>query len=89
MRQVLLISAAVVMFAGSAQARLFGGGDCTGCLLHIQLLNPDDDDDEVLRPGPRGDESDAIEIGPRGPRWGDDGGIEPMPQGPSSDDEDE
>jgi hypothetical protein len=85
MKQVLLISAVAVVFSGSAQAGFFGGGDGTGRLLRIQQFSPGDDD-EVIRPGPRGDDGEPIELAPPEPDWGDDEMIEPRPQpGPPSD----
>jgi hypothetical protein len=58
MKHVLLISAAVLVSASSPQARPIGGNDCDErCRIDMQQLSPDnDDEDEVLRPGPREDE---------------------------------
>jgi len=82
MKRVLLITAAVLALAGSAQARTFGRNDgAEGSLVFVQqpsLGDEDDDDEATERPMPR---------------WDDDEVIRPMPPGPpgppSDDDEDE
>jgi hypothetical protein len=82
MKWVLLITAAVLALAGSAQARTFGRNDgAEGSLVFVQqpsLGDEDDDDQATERPMPR---------------WDDDEVIRPMPPGPpgppSDDDEDE
>ena len=84
MKQVLLIGTAMFVLASSAQAGFFGGGAGTGRLLHVQQYSPGDDD-EVIRPGPRGDDGEPIELAPPEPDWGDDEITEPTPQpGPPS-----
>ena len=82
MKWVLLITAAMLALAGSAQARTFGRDDgVEGSLFFVQqpsLGDEDDDDEATERPMPR---------------WDDDEVIRPMPPGPpgppSDDDEDE
>jgi len=75
MKWVLLITAAVLALAGSAQARAFSRDGCAErCAVYVQQLGPSDDDDERMRPGPRGDDGEAIEM---------------LPPGLPSDDEDE
>ena len=80
MTRVLLIGAAVVAFAGLAEAR--SSGQSTGrdrpfvTVQQPMLPDADDDDAEGLAPGPRGDED------------GDDG-IETMPPGPPGQDLDD
>ena len=84
MKQVLLIGTATLVLAGSAQAGFPGRGAGTGGRLRIQQFSPGDDE-EVIRPGPRGDDGEPIELAPPRPDWGDDEMIEPTPQpGPPS-----
>ena len=94
MKQVLLTSIAMLVFAGSAQARSFGRADgVEPCLFSAQLLRPDEDDDddgEVLRPGPRGEDGEPIETGRPGWRTDDDDNEVPeRPGAPSDYDDDE
>ena len=72
MKQVLFVSAAMLVLAGSAEARIFSQDGCDGrCLISAQLLRPGEDDDaEIWRPGPRGDGDEAIEAMPPGLRPG-------------------
>ena len=84
MMRVLLIGAAVVAFAGLAEARSSGqspGRDRPFVTVQQPMLPDDDDDDaEGLAPGPRWDEHDGDE------------GIETMlpgPPGQDLDDEDD
>ena len=78
MTRVLLIGAAVVAFAGLAEARSSGqspGRDRPFITVQQPMLPDDDDDDaEGLAPGPR---------------WGEDDGIEAMPPGPPGQDLDD
>ena len=96
MERVLFVSAAMLMLAGSAEARIFSQGDCDDrCLISAQLLRPGEDDDaEVWRPGPRGDDGEAIEAMPPGLRGDDDDdddddGAPGRPGGPSDEDDDD
>lgn len=61
------------------------------CLFSAQLLRPDEDDDgEVLRPGPRGEDGEPIETGRPGWRTDDDDNEVPeRPGAPSDYDDDE
>ncbi len=74
MKRVLFVSAAMLVLAGSAEARIFSQDDCDErCLISAQLLRPGEDDDaEVWRPGPRGEDREAIEAMPPGLREDDD-----------------
>ena len=87
MKRVLLMSVAMLVFAGSPQARPIGWNDCDEpCRIDVQQLSPGhDDDDEVWRLGPRGEDGEAIELAPGGRDWGDDEVVEPLPQAPPSD----
>ena len=92
MKKVLLTSIAMLVFAGSAQARSFDRDESAEpCLFSAQLLRPDeDDDDEVWRPGPRGEDGEPIETGRPGWRTDDDDNEVPeRPGAPSDDDDDE
>jgi hypothetical protein len=80
MTRGLLIGAAVVAFAGVAEARSSGqspGRDRPFVTVQQPMLPDDDDDDaEGLAPGPRGDEDE-------------DDGIEALPPGPLGQDQDD
>ena len=92
MKRVLFVSAAMLVLAGSAKARIFSQDDCDGrCLISAQLLRPGEDDDtEIWRPGPRGDDGEAIEAMPPGLREDDDeDGAPGRPGVPSDEDDDD
>jgi hypothetical protein len=80
MTRVLLIGAAVVAFAGVAEARSSGQSpvrDRPFVFVQQPMLPEDDDDDaEGVAPDPRGDEDE-------------DDGIEAMPPGPPGQDLDD
>ena len=93
MKRVLLVSAAMLVLAGSAEARIFSQDDCDDrCLISAKLLRPGEDDDaEIWRPGPRGDDGEAIEAMPPGLREDDDDedGAPGQPGVPSDEDDDD
>ena len=97
MKRVLFVSAAMLVLAGSAEARIFRQDDCDErCLISAQLLRPGEDDDaEVWRPGPRGEDGEAIEAMPPGLREDDDDddddedGAPGQPGVPSDEDDDD
>jgi hypothetical protein len=92
MKRVLFVSAAMLVLAGSAEARIFSQDDCDECcLISAQLLRPGEDDDaEVWRPGLREDDDEAIEAMPPGLREDDDeDGVPGRPGVPSDEDDDE
>jgi hypothetical protein len=93
MKRVLFVSAAMLVLAGSAEARIFSQGDCDDrCLIPAQLLRPGEDDDaEIWRPGPRGEDGEAIEAMPPGLRENDDDedGAPGRPGVPSDQDDDD
>ena len=62
-----LIGAAVLVLAGSVEARTLARDGCAErCAVYVQL-GPSDDDDEMMRPGPRGDDGEPLEMVPPGP----------------------
>ena len=89
MKRVLFVSAAMLVLAGSAEARIFSQDDCDDrCLIPAQLLRPGEDDDaEVWRPGPRGDDDEDEAPGLR--EDDDEDGAPGRPGVPSDQDDDD
>ncbi len=90
MKRVLFVSAAMLVLAGSAEARIFRQDDCDErCLISAQLLRPGEDDDaEVWRPGPRGDDDEDEAPGLR-ENDDDEDGAPGRPGVPSDEDDDD
>ena len=75
MKRVLLLGAAIAAFACLADAQISGVGN--GSRQHVVQLRPsllDDDDPELIRPGPQGDDREAIDPASRVPLADGDGG---------------
>ena len=85
MKRVFLTSVAILTVASSPHARPHGWGGCDErCWIDAQRVSPgDENDDEIVRPGPRGEDGGPIDLAPPKPSW-DDELTEP---GPPADDD--
>ena len=82
MGRVLLIGAVVIASVSFADAR---SSNPSGSDHHLVLLQPglpDDDDPELIRPGPRGDDGEPIQLRPPGWRPDEDEVVEALPAEP-------
>jgi hypothetical protein len=91
MRRILLIGAAILAFVCVAEARSFSlSGRDHQPVFVLQPSLSDDDDPELIRPGPRGADGEMIELRPPGSPLDDDEVVEalpPEPPGPQLDDD--